>query len=586
MQHVWNRGCFGVFAAILLFPLALSAQPIHPTKQGAALEELVRTEYSPTTIYSYAQARHHLFSNVANNNGKVRLIYSGVLYATTTIPPSTVVNTEHVWPQSKFGAANKEKKKCDLHHLYPSYSRINESRGNLPFAEIPDAQTQKFWNSPTYLTGIPGANIDDYSEYASGRFEPREASKGNVARAMFYFRTIYGNQGIDLNFFDGQKSTLLAWHLADPVDAEEAARNSRIAALQGKSNPFIDDATLAHRIFQPGGAVPNPVAAAPQPGDSSTNGTTPPTPAASSPTLIENGEYHIMTWNLEWFFDADLSDNQSQTAVQQSADSPAIYKSRVEQAGKVIRDCGLPHIIALQEIENEKVVKDLANEVKAKYGVTYQVGFVQGNDTSTEQDVAFLVRDLGATATFARIPNADYGNNNLYKVPSKHCVMTLTQSLPDGTTKKMIVINCHLKAGKDVADITQRKKQARVMNHYLTKQQQETPGLAVVVLGDMNTRKPHADTTAQTDMGVLLGMETNTPNDDLIDLHENIPAANRSTHPLGELDRIAINAVLADDVGFVFRQIVVRSDLMLATPGLSDHTPLVASFRYSSTPQP
>ena len=567
------------FAAVLaawLAPMAAHAQPIHPTKTGAALEALVRPDYTPTTIFSYDQARHHLFSNVDNNDGKVRLLYSGTLFAATTTPPDVIVNTEHVWPQSRFGNVNKAKKKADLHHLYPAYKKINESRSNLPFAEIDDGATSKWWNSPTFLSGTPGTNIEEYSEWVSGKFEPREACKGNVARAIFYFRTIYGSQNIDIPFFEQQKATLLAWHDKDPADAEELARNTRIAALQGKTNPFIDDATLAKRMF-------NPTAVGPGPGGNGTGG---PASGPATPTLVENGEYHIMTWNLEWFFDADTSDNLSNLAKEQSADTPEIFTARVKRMAKIIKDCGLPHVVALQEVENDKVVQALADEINTQFAAGYKVGFEKGTDVNTEQDVAFLYREVGPNVSFSRIPNADFTNGNLYKVPSKHCVMSIKQTTPGGATKELVVVNCHLKAGQDLQDKEQRKKQARVMNHYLAKRQQQTPGLAVIVLGDVNTEKKFADTAANDAMGVLRGMETLGAEHDLIALHANLAPENRRTHPIGELDRILMNAVLADDVGFVFRQIAVRKDLMTGTPRASDHTPLVATFRYTSTVQP
>ena len=38
----------------------------------------------------------------------------------------------------------------------------------------------------------------------------------------------------------GLLTDLLAWHLADPPDAEEVARNSVIQTFQGNRNPFVD----------------------------------------------------------------------------------------------------------------------------------------------------------------------------------------------------------------------------------------------------------------------------------------------------------------------------------------------------------
>ncbi|MDR9416131.1 MAG: endonuclease, partial [Gracilimonas sp.] len=98
------------------------------------------------------------------------------------------------------------------------------------------------------------ANIDLYSESTSSAFEPREDFKGNVARAIFYFWTIYqdnssvsgsGNE----SFFTGMKETLYDWHKMDPVDQEEVDRSMAVEAVQGNRNPFIHDTSLVRRSY-------------------------------------------------------------------------------------------------------------------------------------------------------------------------------------------------------------------------------------------------------------------------------------------------------------------------------------------------
>ena len=101
------------------------------------------------------------------------------------------VNTEHTWPQSMFGHVEGPGMKTDLFHLFPVRARANSDRGNKPFAEITDSQAVRWWNGPTPQTSIPTANIDAFSESAATAFEPEEDHKGNVARAMVYFFTIY-----------------------------------------------------------------------------------------------------------------------------------------------------------------------------------------------------------------------------------------------------------------------------------------------------------------------------------------------------------------------------------------------------------
>ncbi len=145
------------------------------------------------------------------------------------------INAEHIWPQGYFKEAYPMK--SDLNHLSPTFMTPNSRRGNLPFAEVAN---------PHYSTSAGSA---------LGRegFEPADAVKGNVARAMLYFVTMYHDknirQGMNYNdFWTSRVSMFLEWNRQDPPDAAERRRNNLIAAFQGSRNPYIDDPSLADRI--------------------------------------------------------------------------------------------------------------------------------------------------------------------------------------------------------------------------------------------------------------------------------------------------------------------------------------------------
>jgi hypothetical protein len=149
------------------------------------------------------------------------------------------------------GAAN-EPQRSDMHHLFPTKDNVNSSRGNDPFAEIPDANTDVWYRLTESRSSIPTNYIDEYSEKENDSpqcFEPREDHKGNVARAMFYFYAIYQSVANE-DFWNLQKATLLAWHYLDPVDLTEYNRTWKIAGYQdNKPNPFVLDSTLARRSW-------------------------------------------------------------------------------------------------------------------------------------------------------------------------------------------------------------------------------------------------------------------------------------------------------------------------------------------------
>ena len=161
------------------------------------------------------------------------------------------INLEHTYPKSmgaEFGLPAS-----DMHHLHPTREDVNQARGNLPFGEILDANAQSWWYLDGNQSNIPGSNIDLYSEVINNdRFEPREDHKGNVARAIFYFYTMYEEDAnmANASFFEDQRLTLCDWHLLDPVDQLEYERTYRIATYQDdKPNPFILDCTVALRSY-------------------------------------------------------------------------------------------------------------------------------------------------------------------------------------------------------------------------------------------------------------------------------------------------------------------------------------------------
>ena len=229
---------------------------IGPGLTRESLFNYLSTNYKTSTTLGYNQARDVMYSIIdLEDDSTLKGIYTNY---TITIDPNQDprpqtnaqnMNCEHSWPQSM--GAGSEPQKSDLHHLYPCRGNVNSSRGNKPYAEIDDNDTDKWWRFDYYETSIPSQYIDEFSEVDNdnGKFEPREVVKGNIARGMFYFFTIY-NDAADHNFFEEQKDFLNLWHKQDPVDDIELARTLSIATYQDDIvNPFVIDSTLVKRIW-------------------------------------------------------------------------------------------------------------------------------------------------------------------------------------------------------------------------------------------------------------------------------------------------------------------------------------------------
>lgn len=243
---------------------AQSFQTLFPGVSGQPLLDNLFDAYRPNVVLDYGHARDTLFAKVlAKDDDTLRCIYTGhVLYLDPTQDPTQYVflnggpngmNTEHSYPQSK-GATQGTNAHSDMHHLFPTRIPVNDARLTSPFADIPDAQTQKWFIRDTMVSGIPSQNKDLYTETRTDAFEPRESVKGDLARAIFYFYTMYRNQAnaADPNFFELQRATLCQWDRQDPADAAELTKTWRIAAYQeNKPNPYIVDCTLANRTWCP-----------------------------------------------------------------------------------------------------------------------------------------------------------------------------------------------------------------------------------------------------------------------------------------------------------------------------------------------
>lgn len=196
------------------------------------------THTNPLT--SYRESRKILFGDLHYKRGEVTEVYCDKTYDSSDgvgknkIPNHQRLNCEHTHPQSKFNSRfSKSIQKSDLHHLYPSFSKANSTRSNLPFGNV------------------NGSPVNDCSESSYGTiegthtkgFEPPLYHKGNVARAMFYFSVRY-----DIAIDEVQERFLREWHIADPIDEDETIRNNKIAKIQGNYNPFIVDPTLVDQV--------------------------------------------------------------------------------------------------------------------------------------------------------------------------------------------------------------------------------------------------------------------------------------------------------------------------------------------------
>ena len=158
-------------------------------------------------------------------------------------------NREHVWPQSHGfpdALSTAVPPSVDAHNMKPSDVDVNALRGEKDFDDGGAA-----------VAGTPPSCLTTASTFA-----PPDASKGDIARMLFYMDVRYAGDvdgEPDLQLVDavdtsgtqlGKLSTLIRWHFQDPPDDFEIRRNNLIYTnWQGNRNPFIDHPEWVTKVW-------------------------------------------------------------------------------------------------------------------------------------------------------------------------------------------------------------------------------------------------------------------------------------------------------------------------------------------------
>ncbi len=187
-------------------------------------------------------------------------------------------NREHTWPNSygfpDNGSGNYPYTDCHL--LFLCDIGYNSNRGNKPFRTCNAGCSER----PTISGGsgtYPGNSNWMSGSAVQGTWETWMGRRGDVARGLLYADVRYegGTHGVtgfsepDLVLTDvealiastqtgnneslaymGMLAVLLTWHVEDPVDARERAKNDVVFAFQGNRNPFVDHPEWVACLFE------------------------------------------------------------------------------------------------------------------------------------------------------------------------------------------------------------------------------------------------------------------------------------------------------------------------------------------------
>jgi len=302
----------------------------------------------------------------------------------------------------------------------------------------------------------------------------------------------------------------------------------------------------------------------------------------------------VATWNVEWLFDDYTGDNPQELARSQSAPSREAWDWKLAGIAKAIAEIK-PTILALQEIENKRVMFYLTSKLKKEYALDYDVAFIEGDDFFTEQDVAVLSLSGLRGFAFRKQTKEMYDTKQYYNV-NKHVLCEFAWG--EGPQKvELLLINVHFRAQPGAGAI--RTRQAKLVRQWLN--DAINVGANVMIVGDVNTEETYETTTKEGDLGTLRGLNTPQSSDDLTDLYEFYKGESKETHLVHkQFDHILVTPSLVKGRlgggGLVFQSIAIRRDLVIRGKAqdkdhmdvfwqipederdVSDHYPVVAEF--------
>lgn len=217
----------------------------------SALKDLITDTHKTYTTYDGLEDVYRVADADPEKPGNIIWFYSGTSISYKGLGGSVgATNREHVWPKDS-GSAFPEKSGpgSDAHHLRPTECQMNSTRGSLSFGEV--AQT-----ASNIVKENGSTNYKNLCYKNSEFFYPGKGFRGATARILMYVQTRWGDQ-YNLKFVDtsghcktiGKISTLMKWHLTEPVSEAEITRNEEVFKIQGNRNPFIDHPEYATRIY-------------------------------------------------------------------------------------------------------------------------------------------------------------------------------------------------------------------------------------------------------------------------------------------------------------------------------------------------
>lgn len=229
--------------AIRTFRLWIRDDVLYPGQIADALTSQLQSDFKPATVFDAEAAADSLLGVVWSQAGAIAGTFTRATASVSGEKRATTLAHEggfragRAWPvpRGREGRGDEAPAHRDLHALIPVQETVHEKR-----------------QAALDRTFDEAASIEALAD-----IQPREALRGDVARAILHHHAMYPEQSSP-DALAAMKSTLAQWMEDDPVDDRELHRTTQIARYQGQPNPFVIAPELAESAFNLRDTYPTP----------------------------------------------------------------------------------------------------------------------------------------------------------------------------------------------------------------------------------------------------------------------------------------------------------------------------------------
>jgi endonuclease/exonuclease/phosphatase family metal-dependent hydrolase len=197
-------------------------------------------------------------------------------------------------------------------------------------------------------------------------------------------------------------------------------------------------------------------------------------PAPGSP--MRSGSLRILTWNVQALFDGDGGGGEYEEYSAAAGWTGEKYSARLLMLSQAIDqvDEGPPDILALQEIENPRILEDLARGMLSKQG--YQWTFFGGNPDG------YL--GIGVLSRFPFIQTKTHAVTHIKETAPRPVLEIWLQ--PEDVP--LVLFVCHWKSKLGGAEATEvlRRASAQILLRRIREIGDAYPRTPIIIMGDLN----------------------------------------------------------------------------------------------------